>query len=175
MIKFLFKLFVFFCVAVVCWAILEVIVEDSDEGGTSSYTESSNDNTEGKGTAYRGGTDESENRINVSSLTESSYRTKVADYTVSKTSAKKGINAVVLVYSDQYDKSVTMLKYFKEVCSTNEFYNYYSLELSSAENLVSAYQLTEVPVLIVASNSKISIKVGTLGKDSLKEFLNSLE
>lgn len=186
MIKFLFKLFVAACVLFVCYVALEVLLDDT-EVTTEEYV--SNDDNDGGDRKRRrekpvvvsnddeedAEEEEEEEQVeepvnvkkSVKALTDATFKSKVA--------ANKSAKAIVLVYSEKYEKSVTMLSYLKEATSANSDFDYYSLELSNAENVVSSYQLTEVPVMIIANHGKITKKVGTLSKESLEEYLESLD
>lgn len=107
----------------------------------------------------------------VKSITGADYKAKLADYTASKTNAKKGANGIVLVYLPSNKKCNEMVESMNKLA--NEFPNLdlYTTKLQECVDLAKAYAFKELPVLIVVRNGKVELHTGYLKTESLREFL----
>lgn len=162
--KTLLKLIMIGCTLLCGFVFLEVLFED-DESTTTEQVEVRHDNVRRNDDVKPQATKK------ITAINNSSFRNKVANYSASTTSCGKNVKAVVLLYSDKYEISIKMLNEMKSIINDYD-YNFYSLKLEDGLEVVKAYELTDVPTLIVASDGEIFIKKGYISSANLGSVLN---
>lgn len=162
--KTLLKLIMIGCTLLCGFVFLEVLFED-DESTTTEQVEVREDNVRRNDDVKPQATKK------ITAINNSSFRNKVANYSASTTSCGKNVKAVVLLYSDKFELSIKMLNEMKSIINDYD-YNFYSLKLEDGLEVVKAYELTDVPTLIVASDGEIFIKKGYISSANLGSVLN---
>lgn len=107
----------------------------------------------------------------VTAITGADYKNKLADYTASKTAAKKGVNAVVLVYLPSDKSCNMMLESLNSLANEFPKLDLYSMKLQECVELAKAYGMKELPMLIVLKDGKLEFHAGSLQTESLRAFL----
>lgn len=168
--KTLLKLIMIGCTLLCGFVFLEVLFED-DESTTTEQVEVRHDNVRRDDNVRRNDDVKPQATKKITAINNSSFRNKVANYSATTTSCGKNVKAVVLLYSDKFELSIKMLNEMKEIINDYD-YNFYSLKLEDGLEVVKAYELTDVPTLIVASDGEIFIKKGYISSANLGSVLN---
>lgn len=167
--KTLLKLIMVGCTLLCAFVFLDVLLED--EGTTTTQDVSNYDDNKEASVDNEIITPQVNKKL--TSINNTSFKSKVANYKTSTTTCGKNVNSVVVLYSDKYELSIKMINEVKGIVNDYD-YNFYSLKLEDGLEVVKAYGLTDVPTLIVATNGKIYTKKGYLSSSDLGSFLNSL-
>lgn len=168
--KLLLKLIMFGCTLLCAVVFLDVLLED--DGTTTTQTETEYDNYVDEGNSDD--VDQPQTTKKIVAINNNSFKTKIANYKSSTSSCGRNVNAVVLLYSDKYELSTKMLSEMKGIINDYDF-DFYSLKLQDGLEVVKAYELTDVPTLIIATDGEIIKKKGYLSSSDLSSLLDSLK
>lgn len=196
--KFLFKLFMWFCTAVVLLVMCDVLLEDDTTTTTESqYEEPVAQQRPAQKQDKPAATTQKQNKPaastqkqdkpatttqkqdkpaatanrKVTAITGETYKSKLADYSASTTSAKKGVNAAVLIYLATDANCNKMLESMSTVANDVPNIDLYSINLVEGSALAKAYGLKTLPVLLVLRNGKVELHNGYLQTESLRSYL----
>ena len=107
----------------------------------------------------------------VKAITGAEYKSKLADYTASKTAGKKGVKAAVLVYLPTDKSCNNMLESMNTLANEFPTLDLYSIKLQECIELAKAYGVKELPLLIIVKDGKVELHTGYLQTESLRTFL----